>query len=373
LSPANRSGLSPANRSGLSPANRSGLSPANRSGLSPANRSGLSPANRRVYGANHRTAEAPIASGDGRVTIFNMQDIFADTGPSSLQALPVVPDLPEWFTPIGRGYRYETSEAISGTVAFNYLQQEVPSGFEHVLSIYYRSLEDDAQWTRLETVQDPFHNLAAALMPHTDRGQGYYVLIATVEMAPLREGWNMFSYPVPGSQPVDDALISLADNYEAVYAYEPENGSDWRILDGVADMLEYGNVYMILSSDVITPYLKVFNVADSLTEYAGNSGSGREEVGVILGRVEGRLPDGEPSVTAMVGSTICAQAQIDSDELGERLFRMTIAPDSLRPGCGVMGSRVDLYINQSEGPLASVEWQGVDVYELLIAIPDPGP
>ena len=193
-------GTSPTNRRESEASNR-GTSPTNRRDSEARNR-GTSPTNRRAWGGNRRTLEAPVASGDGRVTIFNLADIFAPTGLTSLQALSNIPSLPAWFTSVGKVYRFDSTEEFPGTIAFHYLQREVPEGHEDALRIFYRPDDDiETEWQPLDTDVDTRENLASARMP--EPAKGTYALIATVELPALQQGWNMIAYTLPNTRTVD--------------------------------------------------------------------------------------------------------------------------------------------------------------------------
>ena len=60
------------------------------------------------------------------------------------------------------------------SMAFNYLQREVPPGYEHTLAIYYQAKDGDS-WVRLDTQVDLDGNQATAVMPD-DAGWGQGIL-----------------------------------------------------------------------------------------------------------------------------------------------------------------------------------------------------
>ena len=91
----------------------------------------------RSWGANQRSLGAPVASADGQVTIFNTRDLFGETSTTSLEALVRIKGLPGWLTPVGQAYRFISGRDIERTIAFNYLQRDVPDGYEYTLKIYY--------------------------------------------------------------------------------------------------------------------------------------------------------------------------------------------------------------------------------------------
>ena len=185
---------------------------------------------RRHSRANRLSWGAPVASVDGQVTIYNLSNIFTDTGTSSLQALTTPPQMYSWLTPVGQAYRFKASNSLTRTIAFNYLQYEVPGGdtFEHLLQIYY-SPDEGETWQPLDTELDTHENLAPTTMP--GKGEGIYVLAATIEMPRLTEGWNLFAYPIPFTRSLPVALASISDSYTTIYDNGPSAAQPWVMYD----------------------------------------------------------------------------------------------------------------------------------------------
>lgn len=218
--------------------------------------------NRRNWGPNRRNWGAPVSSGDGLVSVYNIDDILGDTGTAALQSLSTLPPIPPWLRPVGKILRFESAEAFNRTIAFNYLQQEVPGSqvYEDGLRIYH-STDKGATWQELETILDTDDNLATAIMPSEDAGDGLYMLAVTIAMPLLEAGWNQVGYPVAGTRPVDEALASIADDYRLVYDNGPTATGPWRLYDqevlaehpdlaGLVndlDELVFGGVYWIYS------------------------------------------------------------------------------------------------------------------------------
>ena len=227
-------------------------------------------ANQRAWGANFRQLGAPVASGDGQVSIFNFKDIFADTGTLSLQALNSLPGLPAWLNQVGQGYRFLTHKQLDRAIAFDYLQREVPPGYEYTLTIYY-SPDDGASWQRLPTTLEQDENRATAIMPANPvLGRGLYGLFATVEMPPLYPGWNLFSFTIPVTRPITQALGSLNDAYTSILHFDKKGGR-WTLYDPAVPLehpqytalvndlyaLAGGQAYWLHATQVITPYLGI--------------------------------------------------------------------------------------------------------------------
>jgi hypothetical protein len=301
----------------------------------------------RAWGANRRQLGAPAASGDGQVTVFNLEDIFADTGVVSLQALNSPPGLPAWLSPVGQAYRF-VSDAGAGdlelAVAFNYLQREAPPGYEHTLNLYY-SPDNGETWQRLFTDLDLDHNQATAVMPGGGQGgpDGIYALVATLPMPALNPGWNQFAYPLPGSRGVGEALASIEGSYTSVYHQDATGFQlyDATVLDQhpefaslVNDLAEFafGNAYWIYATQAVTPYLGVPTASRPVaavpnllpaTYYGWVSAS------------PGFTPTVGMELTAWVNGILCGQGEVV--ELGGELaYKIQVSADT-GDSCGVVG------------------------------------
>ncbi len=171
-----RGGLGGDSRGGLGGDSRGGLGGDSRGGLGGDSRGGLG-ADALAWGANRTALEAPVASSDGQATIYNREDALADTATGTLQALAAIPTVPEWLTPVGQAYRFVATRPLPRTIGFNYLQREVPPGYEHTLQLYY-SPDEGNTWRRLPTELDVNENLATA---PADKS-GLYMLAASIDI-----------------------------------------------------------------------------------------------------------------------------------------------------------------------------------------------
>ena len=254
------------------------------------------------------------------MTIFNSKNILADTGTSTLLALPAIPGLPAWYTVVGQGYRFEATQAISRTVAFNYLQRDVPDGYEHTLRLYF-SDDEGATWQGLDTKLDTVENLATAPAEES----GIYALIAAVDIPVYVSGWNLFSYPVPESRPVAEALASVAGRYSTVYGYDGQDPANpWKVFsvdapEWVNDLerLEFGRGYWINASEPITLQLKVATAitttatARPIGSISAETASGRRPPPAIyyggIASEAGFAPKPGERVTAWIGEALCGE------------------------------------------------------------------
>ena len=228
-------------------------------GLGVDSRGGLG-ADLRAWGANRAALDAPVSSSDGQATIYNRQDALADTATGTLQALGAIPTVPAWLTPVGQAYRFVATQPLPRTIGFNYLQREVPPGYEHTLQIYY-SPDEGATWRLLPTQLDVNENLATAPADES----GLYMLASSIDIPFYTAGWNLFAYPVPETRPVRTALASIAGHYSTVFTYDNRDSADpWKVFDASAPdwvndlkTLEYGSGYWVNVSVPITLQIKV--------------------------------------------------------------------------------------------------------------------
>ncbi|MFZ4664766.1 MAG: hypothetical protein ACOYNY_47695, partial [Caldilineaceae bacterium] len=163
------------------------------------------------WGGRARAWGAPVMSNDGQVSIFPLDNPFAGGAHYTLQSVAFSPALPAWLTAVGQAYRVASDGTLArSAILFSYLGRDVPDGYENFLSIYY-SPDEGRSWQRLPTDLDTNRNQASAPV----QGEGIYLLVVTVPIDPaLATGWNSFGYPIQTTQPVTQALASIAGNRE---------------------------------------------------------------------------------------------------------------------------------------------------------------
>ena len=323
--------------------------------------------NQRAWGANFRQLGAPVASGDGQVTIFNFHDIFADTGTLSLQALNNLPGVSAWLSQVGQGYRFLTGIQADRAIAFDYLQREVPPGYEYTLTIYY-SPDDGLTWQRLPTRLEQQYNRATAVMPG---GSGLYGLFATVEMPALQPGWNLFAYTIPEDRPVDLALASIAGKYTSVYS---NLAGTWRLFDAtvrpefidlVNDLptLQANQAYWLYATQAATPYLGV----PSTASLQGLFHPPATYYGWV--RSEGSFtPQKDMLVQAWINGHLCGQGQV-VEWLGQLAYKLQVAADDDSSGCGAGGRRIEFSVGGQFLPFTLVDWNDRQANFLLLGPP----
>ncbi|MCW5844364.1 MAG: VCBS repeat-containing protein [Caldilinea sp.] len=378
--PPGRGGAGAADvRAGWGPPGRGGAGASDtRVGWGPPGRGGAGAADVRAMGANRRTMEAPVSSGDGRVTIFKLDDLLGDSGALTLQALNEPPQMAPWLTPVGKAYRFAATEPFTRTIAFNYLQRDVPEGFEPVLRLYF--LPDGGGWQPLDTRLDADENLAAARMPA--QANGVYVLAASVELPQLQEGWNLLAYTIPETRTVDVALASIRDDFTAVYQYDPATETGWRIYDNwlqanapefaelVNDLpaLAYGQSYLIYATQTVTPYLAVPGPQAAVVQGAAATSDGvaaaaapagpllpapASQVGTAPAVYYGILVASPgASVVARVGAVECGRAETRPGDDGALRYVLRVASAAQLAGCGEPGTPVEFVV---DGSVAAIE------------------
>ena len=368
-----RGGLGTDARGGLGTDARGGLGTDARGGLGTDARGGLG-ADARAWGANRRALEAPVASSDGQVTIYNREDALAETATGTLQALGTTPALPPWLTPVGQTYRFIATRPLARTIGFNYLQREVPPGYEHTLQLYF-SLDEGKRWERLPTELDIAENLATA---PADRS-GLYMLASSIDIPFYTAGWNLFAYPVPEARPVGQALASIAGRYSTVFTYDNRDTADpWKVFDAnapdwVNDLktLEYGNGYWVNVSIPITLQIKVAPdtggerptlamAAPTLSDALGR----RNPPGVYYGTIQnvgGQTRPASRVITAEIDGQQCGTGTILPASVGRGsgelryIVKVVAAELGAARGCGLPGKNVTFKLDGKE-LLPAVPW-----------------
>ena len=382
----NSKGFGP-NSKGFGP-NSKGFGP-NSKGFGP-NSKGFGPNSKgfgvnRAWGANTRAFGAPMASGDGKVTIFNVANVLDDSGIASISSVTSLPSLPSWLRAVGPGYRLANSADVAAaegrTIAFQYLQREVPDGSEHTLKLYH-SPDEGETWTRLPTLLDQTSNFAAARLPDTaSQGEGLYALVATIELPALQPGWNLLAYPLAAAQTITESLASLAGEYGVIYAQEPNATDVWRLFDPTMETadpdlrrlvndlttLEFGRSYWIYADKSATPMLPVVPSEDAPRAYTLTPSEPVTTfvyAGIAAPSVEPQLPPstfygplitggGEGNDTGSVDDALIT-AEIDGKTCGRTspvqvgdgyAYKIVVAAEAENNGCGWTGAPVRFLLN----------------------------
>jgi subtilisin-like proprotein convertase family protein len=305
---------------------------------------------------------APVSSNDGQVIIFDLDNVLSPGADYALQTLASPPDLPAWLTPVGQTYRYDTNQVQTHTsILFKYLQRDVPEGQEYGLRVYY-SPDEGQTWHRLPTELDTYRNLASAEVSEN----GIYVLISTVEMPPFTVGWNNFGYPVPGTRPVTDALVSIAGKYTSVYEYDSAPSSQWLLYDQtvvdrhpqftdlVNDLthFEFGRGYWLYATEPVTLYLDV-GEASKMQATQNTPLPPTTFYGWIV-PTDFFTPTVGMTITAWISDTLCGESAVsDWHQVGTMIqgwlpYKLQVkAADSTSSQCGTSGKTVTFRVGDT--------------------------
>jgi len=322
-------------------------------------------ADMRAWGANSRQLGAPVASGDGQVTIFNTDNFFAEAGTTSLQALSELPHLPSWLTPVGKGYRFVASVDTPRALLFNYHQRDVPEGYEHTIHIYFQP-EGNSAWQRLPTTLDTDHNQATVQMP--GNGEGTYALLSTLDVPLHGPGWNLFGYLNLPRRTVADALASIAGHYTQIATYDPLTTAQWRIYDVavttehplyaglVNDLthLESPRGYWIHATDSITLFLKVPAPGELNPQTAQAAALPPATFYGPVAPTDGFTPQAGMPVTTTINGVTCGRGTVVawSGGLAYRVMAVSDTGDS----CGLDGRAVRFMVGGQLYP-QTAEWE----------------
>ncbi|HSH02144.1 MAG TPA: FG-GAP-like repeat-containing protein [Anaerolineae bacterium] len=336
--------------------------------------------NIRGWGGNIRGWGAPMVSGDGQVSILNSQDPFGDTGTGALQALSTPPNKPSWLTLVGSAYRLTPqsnyTQTVSRTVAFQYLQREVPDGYEFALNVYYLPAGSN-EWLRLNTNIDTDENLATAAMPTAN--DGIYALMATVPLPQFSTGWNLFGYPIPETRPITTGLASIDGAYTSVQTYDP-GANNWNLYDTTVidnypqyaslvnnlTALEFGRGYWIYATENITLYTGVpsNNLAGpTMLEFPPAHYYGP------INATTSYTPVAGDTITAMIGGVLCGQGEVVTHN-ASLAYIIQIKSDT-GDGCGLDSQPITFYLQGQELAGASTGWNNsqANYHPLTAAFP----
>jgi hypothetical protein len=323
---------------------------------------------------------APVLSADGQVMLFGEDLTFEEGEFFTLQAATTLPSPPPWTTVVGQAYRLSASPNapdLSGTsISFGYLGSEVPPGEEGWLKVYFW---DGDVWQPLSTRLDTYHNVASAPI----QGAGLYALMSSIEISLHGPGWNNFAYPVQGTRPVTEALLSISGYYTTVYGYDATDLDDpwkvWKVYDVTAPTwvndlhtLEFGRGYWINVSEAITLLLKGASdvtfqqVQDVTLTTASNIPSPPATCyGEVLDGPGFEATIGLP-VTAWIDGNLCGRSW--TREVGDQIVHTVSvfaeAPAG-RVGCGMLGRTVTFKVgSQTMRPTAV--WDNSGVWKLAL-------
>ncbi len=304
--------------------------------------------------------------------------IFFTENPSSfitgtffaIQSMAGLPTLPPGRTLIGQGYNLVASPGttlpITSSVSIQYLSNDVLAANAHEddLTLYFWN---DGNWTALDTVLDTYFNLASA----PSQGEGVYALMASIKIPLYGSGWNLVSYPVPGTRTITQALRSINGAYAIVYGYVVTDTSDpWRV-HGVGapsyvnrlHELRFGQGYWISVTEPITWYLGGTSETLAASDVQSVQSPPATYYGPILAG-QGFTPTAEMAMTAWVNGTLCGQSQT-MEVGGQVVYSIHVLADGPggATGCGAPDKVVMFQVGSQTMAPAAV-WDDKQLWEL---------
>ncbi len=326
----------------------------------------------RPGGATLRPGGAPVSSPDGQMILYTPDTVQFQEGQFyAIQTMSGLPALPPGRAGIGQGYRLVATPGtplVDGSVSIQYLYNDllVAGIAAEDLAIYYH---DGAAWRELNTVLAPYFNLASA----PNQGPGIYALLASVQVALYRPGWNLIAYPLREPQPVVGALTSIAGKYTAVYGYEVRDENDpWKVYAPAApgwanDLhnLEFGRGYWINATQAVTIYL---SPAEEMAPLASVPASPPDTYyGDVLSS-DAFIPLAGMAVEARIGSAVCGCGVVQSYQ-GRLVYVVDVEaddPTGRYAGCGQAGRAIAFYVGGQEMSPPAM-WDNAQLNELALS------
>ncbi|NJN68619.1 MAG: VCBS repeat-containing protein [Chloroflexaceae bacterium] len=329
---------------------------------------------RKSRSGHRKSRSAPAVSSDGQVIIYGDTLEFETGEFYTLQAATRLRSIPPWVTPVGQAYWLSASanapDLRQTSISFGYLGNEVPTGEEHWLRVYFW---DEAQqaWRNLPTSLDTYQNIASA----PTQGAGLYALMSSIELPMKSAGWNLFAYPVQASRPVQEALQSIDGHYTTVYAYEAGATEPWSVYDAGApewvntlDRLSFGNGYWLFVTQPVTVSLKGATEDPENTENISHLVStlpnppatyyGLLEPSAVFQPVAGM------QVTATISGTVCGENKVRFVN-GQPAMLVHVLAEWLggNKGCGTTGSPVRFTVGSFQFP-ETYAWDNTRLHHL---------
>jgi hypothetical protein len=287
----------------------------------------------------------------------------------TLQAVSALPSPPPWATVVGQAYRLSASEQApdlaGASINVSYMADDVPAGGEPWLRLYYW---DGLTWQQVPSTLDVYYNNVSAPV----EGEGLYALMSSIEMPLYGPGWNLFGYPVQGTRPIAEALVSLDGFFTTVYDWEatdPDPYNRWRIYDVTWDpayntlhALTFGDTYWITVTQDISLYLKA-----GIDRASSPGASLLIPPATFYGPVlpgSGFAPAVGMEVLAWISHKLCGRGEtMDLD--GQVVYRVSVLSDEpgYAAGCGRLGQVVGFTVDgQPMAPRG--RWDNASVREL---------
>ncbi len=317
--------------------------------------------------------DAPVISGDGQVILYT-DDLNLDPNQEwfyTIQAATTLPNLPSWTTAVGRGYWLNTSGAEAmlqqASLSFNYLGNEVPTGEEGYLHLYFCACVNDNYWERLDTTLDITNNVASAV----SRGSGLYLLMSSLPVALKEQGLNLFQYPIQVARPITQVLASIDGNYTTVYHQISDAFNGWQIYDINAPAwvntlaeLQFQQFYWIHVTQPITVEFSSTNPA--IVQAAATPAYPPAIYYGLVTPAATFTPAPDMPVTAWINDKLCGQGEILAID-GQIMYKVSVLAGDIHDhiDCGAVGKIVTIKIdNQTMLPKPS--WDDSQVTNLQL-------
>lgn len=332
-----------------------------------------------AWGGRIRFWAAPVMSNDGQVSIFALDNPYANNARYTLQTVAFPPALPTWLTPVGQAYRLSSDGTIpTSAILFSYLERDVPAGYENTLQIYFRK-EGQAAWQSIPTQRDPHRNVVSAQA----KGAGIYLLAATVEIKPrLAVGWNDIGYTIQQTQTVAAGLASIQGHYSIVRAFVPQASPPWLTYDpnvnpafaqtvNTLQQVEYGHGYWIHATQAVTLYLDVspeqVGAAAQAVDLTAGPPAPAEYYGWVLPSTSLTPVEGM-SIRAEIDGVLCGVTTIER-LAGQLAYHLQVAANVANdtPGCGEPGKAVTLQVGTQQVAQA-VLWDNTRTYQVDLPV-----
>lgn len=237
---------------------------------------------------------------------------------------------------------------------------------------------DGNDWAALDTELNTYFNLASA----PSEGGGIYALMASAKIPLYGPGWNLVSYPVPGTRTISEALRSISGTYAIVYGYVVTDTIDpWRVYGIGAPAyvnrlhtLRFGQGYWISVTEPITWHLGGNSAQQALDVGDAQSPQGihnmQDPPATYYGRVlasQDFTPAAGMAVDARVGGDLCGQGwtMVLDDEIVYIVHVLADGPGRAT-GCGAPGRKVVFRVD-GQAMIPTRPWNNNRLYEVALS------
>ena len=188
-------------------------------------------------------------------------------------------------------------------------------------------------------------------------------------------GWNLFSYPLYGSKPITEALISVTGVYTRLFGYDASDSADpWKLYDRTLDpefapvlndltTLDYAHGYWIQVSEAATITF-AYGRSTARQTLVARSSAATLPPATYFGYVthqSGIAPAPDLPVTARIDGVECGSGSTFALNHGYIGYALHVAAaDGNHPNCGQSGKQVTFEIDGQMVPF-SADWRNSTV------------